>query len=630
MALDILKKMNLTNEVSEILLNCPKVIIPETKEELLALAMGDSKNGIHKVYYEVNGKDIREATVTKCKNGIVVNYDEKYMRRRDPDCMVIGDDLPTDKETYMHRFGERFDNTRKATLDWLKGRDSLIAMPFLAGSGPDMGLGVEALLIIPANIGFFALALAEIQSFIPKSKISDSFDPRAIVYVAPPFRHTHFNKKQVVVHNRSEHIHEIFSYNLYPGPSAKKGIYSVLLDIGEQEHWLTLHSSAVRVVTPYELTVCFMHEGASGAGKSEMTQNFYREPDGKILLATNANTNEKTFIGITDNSELQPVVDDMALCHPSLKTDGKKLVVTDAENGWFLRVDQINHYGTAPEIEGITIRPPEPLVFFSLESVPNSTCLLWEHQMDEPGKACPNPRVIIPRRLVDNIVNEPIEVDVRSFGIRQPLSTRENPNYGIAGFFHVLPPALAWLWRLVAPRGSSNPSIESKDENKMVSEGVGSYWPFSTGKMVTQANLLLEQILNTLSTRHILIPNQHMGVYKVGFANQWMTREFLARRGSAKFKPEQLVPARCPLLGYCPEKIKINGFPMPKKFIHVNMQSEVGDEGYDEGAKILTEFFKEELKKYLTPELSPLGRKIIEACLNDASVQDYYDLIPKL
>ena len=65
------------------------------------------------------------------------------------------------------------------------------------------------------------------------------FVPRAIIYVAPPFRHTHFEGKQVCVHNRLNHCHEIFSYNLYPGPSAKKGVYSVLLDIGEQENWVT-------------------------------------------------------------------------------------------------------------------------------------------------------------------------------------------------------------------------------------------------------------------------------------------------------------------------------------------------------------------------------------------------------
>ena len=40
--------------------------------------------------------------------------------------------------------------------------------------------------------------------------------------------------------------------------------------------------------------------------------------------------------------------------------------------------------------------------------------------MDSTGKPCPNPRVIVPRKMVDNIVDKPVEVDVRSFGVRMP------------------------------------------------------------------------------------------------------------------------------------------------------------------------------------------------------------------
>ena len=83
-----------------------------------------------------------------------------------------------------------------------------------------------------------------------------------------------------------------------------------------------------------------------------------------------------------------------------------------------------------------------------------------------------------------NIQDGPIEIDYRSFGLRTPPCTKENPSYGIFGMLHILPPALAWLWRLVAPRGFGNPSItgEGKDSFKLQSEGVGSFWPFATGK----------------------------------------------------------------------------------------------------------------------------------------------------
>ena len=101
-----------------------------------------------------------------------------------------------------------------------------------------------------------------------------------------------------------------------------------------------------------------------------------------------------------------------------------------------------------------------------------ATSLIWEHTLDSDGKPCPNPRAIVPRSKVPHIVDEPVEVDIRSFGTRMPPSTRENPNYGIMGMLHFIPPALAWLWRLVAPRGFKNPSIVGGGELK--SEGVGS------------------------------------------------------------------------------------------------------------------------------------------------------------
>jgi len=228
--------------------------------------------------------------------------------------------------------------------------------------------------------------------------------------------------------------------------------------------------------------------------------------------------------------------------------------------------------------------------------------------------------------MVPGILSEPVDVDVRSFGIRTPPCTSERPSYGILGMLHILPPAVAWLWRLVAPRGHNNPSIIETEG--ITSEGIGSYEPFLTGKRVTQANLLLEQIMNSLSTRYVLIPNQHIGCYKVGFMPQWLMREYLARRGSARFKPGQLTPARLPLLGYCLESLKIDGQFIRKAFLSPETQAEVGFEGYDEGARQLMVFIKKELEKYDVPELAPLGREIIARCRSDASLQDYIDLIP--
>jgi hypothetical protein len=266
------------------------------------------------------------------------------------------------------------------------------------------------------------------------------------------------------------------------------------------------------------------------------------------------------------------------------------------------------------------------MLFLNIDAVPGSRALIWEHIEDQPGKPCPNPRVVVPRHIVPNIISQSVTVDIRSFGVRTPPCTREAPSYGIIGLFHLLPPALAWLWRLVSPRGHDNPSII--DDNGMSSEGVGSYWPFVSGLRVTQANALLDHFNTYRRTRYILCPNQYIGAWKVGFYPQWIAREYLARRGSSRFQPHQIRPARCSLLGYAMHQIQVEGQQIPRWFLQVDTQPEVGEESYDQGAQTLGTFFRTCLKDYLEDDLNPLGHQIIDCCLNGGTLEDYEKIIP--
>lgn len=616
------QEMPLPYELKELMGCCRGFVVPRDRATILQLALGGGNETVYEVAYDVPGLGrIVEAVVTRCKNGISVNYVEPRMRRRDPDCMVVADEQPSDKERYVDRFGEPFAKLRQETFTWLR-QNELIVLPLYTGGKE---LGYPTLLVAPRNAAFFVGALADLQEMLPGPEVPRDFCPQAIIYLAPPFRHTHFDGRQIVVHHRLPDLHEIFAYNLYPGPSAKKGMYGVLIHQGEQEGWITAHASTVQVVTPYDNIVTILHEGASGGGKSEMLEPVHREPDGRLLLGRNTVTGERRYVTLPRACELLPVSDDMALCHPSLREVPDKLTVVDAENAWFLRFNHIEHYGTDPYWESLCCHPSEPLLMLNLDGKPDATCLIWEHIEDAPGQPCPNPRVIMPRRLVPGVVNKPVAVDIRSFGIRAPLCSRTKPTYGILGLFHVLPPALAWLWRLVAPRGHANPSIT--DGTGMSSEGVGSFWPFATGRRVPQANLLLQQIVETPRTRYVLVPNQHVGVWAVGFMPQWLTREYLARRGSAKVRPDQIAPARCPLLGYAIKSMHIEGTTVPHWFLEVNTQPEIGDEGYDEGSKILYDFFRTELATFLEDDLSLLGRRIIGCCLDGGNLDDYVELI---
>jgi hypothetical protein len=628
MTKEIKLHFNIPQAAREVLEACNKnVQLFESYEDLAEASLGGDKAALEfEVKYDVPGKGmVTEAIVHKVTNGISANYVEPYMRRRDPDTMLIADEKPTDKEHFSSRYGKPFDGLRTETFEWLKNQE-LGVFYFKIGMLDDSPYGMA---IAPANAGFFSMGLAMLQKIVPVKDVPEGIDIFTVVYVAPPFRHTHFDGKQIVVHNRIEQAYEIFSYNLYPGPSAKKGIYGVLLSIGEKEGWSTTHCSAVESISPYDNITRFMHEGASGGGKSEMLQHIVREPSGEVLIGVNSATGEKRTITIPRFCQIRPVADDMATVHPDLQTQSKRLRLIDGENAWFIRTDNITGYGIDPVLEKITINAEKPLLFLNIKTNPGGTALPWNHIQDAPGKPCPNPRVVVPRELFEGVVNVPVHIDVRSFGVRTPPCTAENPTYGILGLFHFLPPALAWLWRLVSPRGHANPSIVSSGNGGMESEGVGSYWPFATGKKVHHANLLLEQIAAKTDTHYVITPNQYVGAWKVGFRAQLLMREYLTRRGNSKFRPDQISQSRCRLLGYDLEFLTIEGSKIPSRFLKTYRQDNVGLEAYDKGAEILFEFFKKELEQYRRPELSELGHRIIETCLNNGTVEDYERLIPK-
>jgi hypothetical protein len=243
-----------------------------------------------KYLYDIPGKGkVVEAIVHRVKNGIAANYVEPYMRRRDPDTMVIADDLATDKVRFKDKYGYDFSSLKKETMEWLKQQDLAVFFYFAGREN----IGMYGAAIGPANSAFFSLGLGMLQQMTAVEDLPENAAIETVIYVAPPFRHTHFKGKQVVVHNRKQGMHEMYSYNLYPGPSAKKGLYGALLNKGEAEGWITAHCSTVQVTSPYDNTTTFMHEGASGGGKTEMLQHVPRQEDGTILLGTNLINGEK-------------------------------------------------------------------------------------------------------------------------------------------------------------------------------------------------------------------------------------------------------------------------------------------------------------------------------------------------
>ena len=76
------------------------------------------------------------------------------------------------------------------------------------------------------------------------------------------------------------------------------------------------------------------------------------------------------------------------------------------------------------------------------------------------------------------------------------------------------------------------------------------------------------------------------------------------------------------------DEMKIDGQYIRVTFLRPELQSKLGYAGYDAGAKILTDFIKEQVQQFISDELDPVGRRIIDLCLNDAPLEEYLALTP--
>ena len=95
---------------------------------------------------------------------------------------------------------------------------------------------------------------------------------------------------------------------------------------------------------------------------------------------------------------------------------------------------------------------------------------------------------------------------------------------------------------------------------------------------ITHVNLLLEQVQNPQNTRFELIPNQHIGCYRVSFHPQLISREHLA---SVDFSKQKLIPHGCPLLGNTLESMEVEGQQISPGFLRPELQPEVGVKRYE-------------------------------------------------
>jgi hypothetical protein len=167
----------------------------------------------------------------------------------------------------------------------------------------------------------------------------------------------------------------------------------------------------------------------------------------------------------------------------------------DAEDAWFVRCNHIARYGTDPHLEELTVHPPAPLLFLNIDGAARATALIWEHIEDAPGQPCPNPRVIIPRASIPNVVNGAVDVDVRSMGVRTPPAPARSPELR---HHRPVPPAAAGAGLAVAAGRPARPrQPEHRPDRGHVLGGRWLLLALRHRPRVDHANLLLNQIIET-------------------------------------------------------------------------------------------------------------------------------------
>jgi hypothetical protein len=97
-----------------------------------------------------------------------------------------------------------------------------------------------------------------------------------------------------------------FPITFIPDQAQKKEFMGFCFQLVRTEGWAAPHCSAVQSISPYDNVTTFMHEGASGGGKSEMLQMIVREPEGHVLIGENLITGEKRTMHHTTVLQDQP------------------------------------------------------------------------------------------------------------------------------------------------------------------------------------------------------------------------------------------------------------------------------------------------------------------------------------
>lgn len=553
--------------------------------------------------YEIDEDNETEITFDLVSNGLAFHYPSEVLRQRcshrvlKKEELFNGDDL-------MASFVQNRIN------------DELVGAYVRLGQ---MAAPYFALVLLPKKYRPLLYVIQSIGLGLVSEKELDELQPTRFVGVSligPDARNLLFDGVPSIIESSIGASKIQYIASSYVG-SIKKALHSLLIRSVVAHGGFASQASVVSVKNPYDSKMVFMFEGPSGSGKSEMYRQMKRSEDGTISIGFNRVTRDKLSIPMTLMSKIRPIADDLII--QNTESSKKRLKVKDAEGGWYISVKDIQKYGDNPPMESISFNPSNSLIYGNITSYPQADVLIWNHQ--KSSKYSANPRVVVPKGIIAKSLNKEVSVDVRLLGV--PTTTC-NDNYkgsGVLGFAHLLPPALAWLWRLVCPMSCAN--------GKLVSGGLLGMTNFVTDNHFTIANRLLKEIKKRDKISYLLTPSGYIGAWNIGYMPQLLMREYISRRGNCNFSEDQFQPAMNSLFGFEMYQMTLEGIRIPSKLLLPYKQDNMSIETYEDGINDYYIIFKEILSSYLSDALDPLGIKIIETFLSEGTIEDFIDLIPK-
>lgn len=543
-----------------------------------------------------------EGEIIRVKEGFVINLADKHMRVRDSKALVVADSGATTHDRFTSRFQRDFSEDRSKHFSYLQIQD-LVVTGFTIPQTKEL-----VVVVAPKKYQIFNYTQSEIMGFKQISMAElENGKIASVIYLNPESRHTLYEGKQVVTHDRSRGLHEIFANGLYPGPSCKKGIYGVLLERAEQaiknfnkKIWTIPHAACAAVKGHSNKLYFFAHMGPSGAGKTEITEPLTK---GEYCIANHPDGSQLK-IDVKKAATVSLQQDDFGYGQVGKIKGFLRFIMINLEKAFFIRTDSVLSKHDNTELQEIVRTAPKKgkrLVFLSYDVQPNQSVCLFK-----PLENCKNPRVVVPSSLFPEFHDNPAAVDFCSFGIRAPKSTKENPDYGVIGMGQILSAKQFLAWSLCCPLGEKNPSIASSTSG-LVSEGVGAFQAFLVGDRIAHANALWE-IFNQVEKKTVfgLFPNQNIGAYQVNWP-QRIIRDGLVSANFSQLNADNLDESGSPILGKVFSSFDFQDQQLPAQLLNPKLQPELGEEAYSQGCAKLEKFFWETLGGYLKPNLEKEG-----------------------